>query len=272
MVNHFLYTLQLADNALVIGHRLGEWCGHGPVLEQDIAITNMSLDHIGQARSLYQHAANLFNKLSDSDKESLFSSVAISEKVNNKTDLQEDDLPYLRDVWDYRNVLLTEQPNGHWGNTIARAFFYDIFYQLYYTELQKSKDEQLAAIAEKSLKEVAYHVRWSSEWVIRLGDGTEESKEKMQAAINDMWSYTGELFEMSDAEKAMAEDGTAVDTSTIKAAWQKQIGEILKEATLTLPEDNWMHSGGKDAKHSEHLGYILAELQYVQRAYPNMEW
>ncbi len=272
MVDHLYYTLQLADNALVIGHRLGEWCGHGPVLEQDIAITNMALDHIGQARSLYQHAAKLFNELPQDEKANQFQSVALSLKISNGDALEEDDLPYLRDVWDYRNVLLTEQPNGHWGNTIARSFFYDIFQQLYYTELQKSSDEQLAAIAEKSLKEVAYHVRWSSEWVIRLGDGTAESKKKIQTAINDIWSYTGELFNVSEAEQAMIDKGIAVDTASIKDKWLQRVNEILNEATLTLPEDNWMHEGGKNTQHSEHLGYILAELQYVQRAYPNMEW
>lgn len=272
MVNHLLYTLQLADNALIIGHRLGEWCGHGPILEQDIAITNMSLDHIGQARSLYQHAAKIFNELPEAEKKDIFSSIALSEKINKGVAFEEDDLPYLRDAWDYRNVLLTEQPNGHWGNTVARSFFYDTFQLLFYKELQKSKDEQLAAIAEKSLKEVEYHVRWSSEWMIRLGDGTNESKEKIQAAINDIWSYTGELFEVSTAEKDMIEKGIAVDTANIKHAWTDHIKEVLEEATLSLPEDDWMQSGGKNAIHSEHLGYILAELQYVQRAYPNMQW
>lgn len=272
MLDHLFYTLQLADNALILGHRLGEWCGHGPVLEQDIALTNISLDHIGQARSLYQHAAHLANEIPQDERAKIFQSVTLNNKINNGELLQEDDLPYLRDVWDYRNVLLTEQPNGDWAYTVARSFFYDVFYFLYYTKLKESKDTQLAAIAEKSLKEVAYHQRWSSEWMIRLGDGTAESKQRIQNAVNDYWQYTGELFNMSDAEKAMLEKGIGVDAPALKADWDAKVDAIFKEATLTVPEDDWMQKGGKQCRHSEHLGFILAELQYIQRAYPGMEW
>lgn len=272
MSDKLFYTLQLADNALILGHRLSEWCGHGPVLEQDIAITNMSLDHLGQARSLYQHAADIFNALPEDEKAKLFLSVQINEKVSKGVAADEDTFPYLRDSWDYRNVLLVEQPNGNWADTIARSFFYDLFQFHYYTSLRQSSDKQLAAIAEKSLKEVIYHRRWSSEWVIRLGDGTDESHEKMQLAINDLWLYIGEMFEMSPAEKVMLQDGAGVDTRTFKDVWLQDVNTILQEATLTIPEETWSHSGGKNTRHSEHLGYILAELQYVQRAYPDMQW
>lgn len=272
MSNHVKYVLQLADNALIYGHRLAEWCGHGPVLEQDIALTNIGLDYIGQCRSFYQHAAALINELDTAEKQDLFLSVQLQDKVKNGEQLDEDDLAYLRDGWDYRNIILLEQPIGNWATTIARAFFFDIFQHLYYTELQKSKDVQLAAIAEKSLKEITYHKRWSIEWLIRLGDGTEESHNKMQEAINDMWPYTGEMFNMSESEQATADNGIAVDAAGLKDAWHKEVSEYIEQATLSLPENDWMHSGGKDGKHSEHLGYILTELQFVQRAYPGMKW
>ena len=272
MKNHILYTLQLADNALIYGHRLGEWCGHGPVLEQDIALTNISLDYIGQSRSFYQHAANLFNELPEAEKLELFQSVALEEKIKKAEKLDEYDFAYLRDGWDYRNIMLTEQPNGDWAVTVARAFFFDVFQALYYTQLLKSKDLQLAAIAEKSLKEVSYHKRWSAEWVIRLGDGTEESHAKMQEAIDNLWSFTGEMFTMTDEEKAMADTGIAMDTTLLRSKWMEEVTAIMDEATLKMPENNWMHDGGKNGRHSEHLGYILAELQFMQRAYPGMEW
>ena len=272
MKNRILNTLQLADNALIYGHRLGEWCGHGPILEQDIALTNISLDYIGQARSLYQHAANMFNTLPEGEKLAFFSSVPLEEKIKKGEQLDEDDLAYLRDGWDFRNALLTEQPNGDWAMTIARAFFFDTFQHIYYTSLLKSKDPQLAAIAEKSLKEVTYHKRWSAEWVIRLGDGTAESKAKIQDAINHLWSYTGELFANSSAENALLPEGISVDTALLQQQWQDAVAAILEEATLTQPESNWMHKGGKEGKHTEHLGYILTELQFMQRAYPGMEW
>ena len=175
MKNKLFYVLQLADNALILAQRLGEWCGHGPVLEQDIALTNISLDHIGQARSLYQYAADIFNGLSAEDKAGSFMSIALNQKVKLGEMLQEDDLAFLRDAWDYRNFLLVEQPNNDWAYTVARNFYFDAFNYFYYAELCKSTDATLAAIAEKSLKEIAYHLKWSCEWVIRLGDGTEEN-------------------------------------------------------------------------------------------------
>ena len=270
--DQLLYTLQIADNALILGHRISEWCGHGPILEQDIAITNTALDHLGQARSLYQYAANLFNALPAEEKNNLFSSPVLQQNVAVGNAIDEDDLAYLRDGWDFRNTLLVEQPNKDWAYTIARSFFYDSFSYYFYTELQKSKDETLAAIAEKSLKEVTYHIRWSSEWVIRLGDGTEESHQRMQEAINERWAYTGELLTMSAVDIAMQQQGIGVDLEAIRHLWQARVNTVIAEAGLTLPTTKWMQEGGKDGRHTEHLGYILAELQFMQRAYPNMEW
>lgn len=266
------YTLQLADNALIIGHRISEWCGHGPVLEQDIAITNTALDHLGQARSFYQRAAEIFNSLPADEKNNVFVSPALQSKIAAGESIDEDDLAYLRDGWDYRNLLLVEQPNKDWAYTIIRSLFYDTFNFLLYTELQNSKDETIAAIAEKSLKEVTYHLRWSSEWTIRLGDGTEESHDRMQQALNNRWAYTGEMFMMSAADKAMAASGIGTNQEALKDAWMQRVDAVLAEATLTKPADKWMQEGGKDGRHSEHLGYILPELQYMQRAYPNMKW
>lgn len=249
MNNLLNYTIHLADNAHILGHRLGEWCGHGPILEQDIALTNISLDLIGQARSLYQYVAEVEGK--------------------GRT---EDDIAYLRDAWDFRNVLLVEQPNGDFGKTIVRQFLFDVYNYLFYKELQKSKDKQLAAIAEKSLKEVTYHLRFSSEWVIRLGDGTKVSHQKVQTALNDLWMYTGELMEMNDFEKEMVKAGIGVDLENLKPLWHQKVEEILNTATLTKPQNNWMQSGGKTGKHSEYLGYILAEMQFLQKTYPGQVW
>ena len=257
---------------MILGHRISEWCGHGPVLEQDIAIANTALDHLGQARSLYQYAAEQFNALPQADKKKIFVSAQLQAKVAKGENIDEDDLAYLRDAWDFHNVLLVEQPNKDWAYTVARSFFYDCFNFYFYTALQHSKDEKLAAIAEKSLKEVTYHIRWSSEWVIRLGDGTDESHERMQQAINDRWAYTGELTKMNETDREMLAQGIGVDVTGIHADWQKRVEEVLQEATLTIPGGTWMQEGGKEGRHSEHLGFILAELQFMQRAYPDMEW
>ncbi len=272
MINKLIYTLQLADNALILGHRMSEWCGHGPVLEQDIAITNMALDHLGQARSYYQYAAEQINALSKEDKSKLFSSVAYDEMIEKGQLFDEDDFAYLRDSWDFKNVLLVEQPNNDWGYTVVRSFLFDVYSFYLYTELKNSSDAQLAAIAEKSLKEVTYHLRWSSEWMIRLGDGTEESHERVQTALDDYWTYTGELLQMSDAEKALAADGIIPSADILKDKVQAHIAKVLDEATLTQPDVTWMQEGGKKGQHSEHLGFILTELQYMQRTYPHMEW
>ena len=243
------YTLYLADNALILGQRNSEWCGHGPVLEQDIAITNISLDLIGQARNFYQYAATLIG--------------------NGAT---EDSLAYLRKEREFKNCLLVEQSNGDWAQTILRQFFFSQYQYLLFEQLQNSKDDQLAAIAEKSLKEVTYHLRWSSEWVIRLGDGTEESHNRIVKAIDELWRYTGELFEVAEYEIRATNEGIGVDVSKLKESWMSKVQEIFSEATLLIPPKTFMQTGGKEGKHTEHLGYILTELQYMQRAYPGCEW
>jgi ring-1,2-phenylacetyl-CoA epoxidase subunit PaaC len=250
------YILHLADTSLIIGHRNSEWCGHGPVLEQDIAITNISLDLIGQARNFYQYAATLINESND----------------QTGSHATEDTLAYLRDAHEFKNCLLTELPKGDWAITITRQFFFSAYQFFLYTQLQQSKDEQLAAIAVKSLKEVVYHLRWSSEWVIRLGDGTEESHSRMIKAVDALWGYTGEFFHPTEYESAMAEAGIGVDVKSLKNSWLEKVNEIFAEATLVIPANMDKHSGGKEGKHSSHLTDILKDLQYMQRTYPGMEW
>jgi len=256
------YTLHLADNALILGHRNSEWCGHGPVLEQDIAITNISLDLIGQARNFYQYAAELTNEAKASSPQ--------GEEVGGE--VTEDTLAYLRDARDFKNCLLVEQPNGDWAVTILRQFLFSVYQYLLYQRLQTSNDAQLAAIAEKALKEVTYHIRWSSEWVIRLGDGTEESHKKILKAIDDLWMFTGELFKPALYETEAVEDGFGVDVANLKDGWMQKVKNVFGEATLPVPENVWMQSGGKEGMHTEHLGYILADMQFLQRAYPDCEW
>ena len=256
------YTLHLADNALILGHRNSEWCGHGPVLEQDIAITNISLDLIGQARNFYQYAAELTNEAKASSPQ--------GEEVGGE--VTEDTLAYLRDARDFKNCLLVEQPNGDWAVTILRQFLFSVYQYLLYQILQTSNDGQLAAIAEKALKEVTYHIRWSSEWVIRLGDGTEESHKKILKAIDDLWMFTGELFKPALYETEAVEDGFGVDVANLKDGWMQKVKNVFGEATLPVPENVWMQSGGKEGMHTEHLGYILADMQFLQRAYPDCEW
>ncbi len=272
MSNKLLYTIQLADNAIIIGHRLSEWCGHGPVLEQDIALTNIALDHIGQARSLYQYAAEQFNELPKDEKLNLFASTGIQQLVSEGKELDEDDFPFLRDAWSFRNVLLVEQPNNDWAYTVVRSFLYDAYNYCLYSRMKNSADEKLAAIAEKSLKEVTYHLRWSSEWMIRLGDGTEESHKRVQNALNDYWVYTGELYKFNDVEKSAIGSSLFLNSTSLQNDWEEKVKTVIAEATLTLPENGWMQEGGKDGTHTEHIGFILSELQFMQRAYPNMEW
>ncbi len=272
MRNKLYYVLQLADNALIMGQRLGEWCGHGPIIEQDIALTNTSLDHIGRARSLYQYAADIYNGMSAAEKAGCFLSVALSQKAKAGEAVQEDDMAFLRDAWDYRNFLLVEQPNKDWAYTIARDFYYDAFNYFYFAALSESSDTTLAAIAQKSLKEITYHLKWTSEWVIRLGDGTDESHGRIQEAINYLWPYTGEMFQMNQVQKEMAATSVAPDTAGVKTSWDGRINSILQEATLTVPASTFSHTGGIDGTHTEHLGFILSDLQFMQRAYPGMEW
>jgi len=237
------FILSQADATLILSHRNSEWCGHGPVLEQDIAITNIALDLIGQSRNFYQYAATLIGN----------------------TD--EDKLAGMRPEREFKNLLLVEQPNGDWGQTILRQYLFSQFQYLLFEQLQFHKDEQLAAITAKALKEIKYHLRWSSEWVIRLGDGTEESNLRMKKAVDELWRYTGEMFMPADYEK---EGG--VDFTLLKEAWIKKVQAVFDEATLQVPANTFMQSGGKTGVHTEYMGYILTELQYMQRAYPNCEW
>jgi len=254
------YTLHLADDALVLGHRNSEWCGHGPVLEQDIAITNISLDLIGQARNFYQYGARLTNEST---------SAPFGTAGDEAT---EDTLAYLRDVRQFKNCLLVEQPQGDWAKTILRQFLFSTYQFYLYDQLQNSNDETLAAISEKSLKEVTYHLRWSSEWVIRLGDGTKESHQRMLNAIEELWVYTGELFIATSYELRAMSTQQGVDPTILRPKWQEKVREIFVEANLPWPGERFQQIGGKEGNHGEHLGYILAELQFMQRAYPGCDW
>lgn len=243
------YILELADNCIIAGQRLGELCGHGPSLETDIACTNISLDLFGQTRSYFQYAAEL--------------------KGDDKT---EDDIAFLRIEREYKNVLLVEQPNRDFAYTIARQYLFDVYHLLLLEKLQFSQDITLSAIAKKSIKEVSYHVRFTGDWIKRLGDGTEVSHEKMQEAIDGLWTYTNELFEVTEDAKTMTEDGIGVDVSLLKDVYYEKVSALLKEATLTVPESKYFQKGGKSGIHTEHMGYLLADMQYMQRAYPNMKW
>lgn len=248
--NKLDYLLHLADNTLILAHRNSEWCGHGPILEQDIAITNITLDLIGQARNFYQYAASI---------------------AGNHT--TEDSLAHLRKEHQYLNCLICEQPNGDWATAILRQFFFSVYQFLLYERMQQSSDEQMAAIATKAIKEVVYHLRWSSEWVIRLGDGTAESHQRMLQAIEELWMFTGEMFSTAVYEGKAYLNGYGVDASSLKNDWLSKIEEIFHEATLPVPPaDAPMQRGGKQGRHSEHLGYILSELQYMQRTFPGCEW
>jgi ring-1,2-phenylacetyl-CoA epoxidase subunit PaaC len=244
-----LYLLRRADDALILGHRLSEWCGHAPMLEEDMALSNIALDLLGQARELYSYAAKVEGRGNDEDK-----------------------FAYLRDVRQYRNLLLVEQPNGDFGRTIVRQFFYSAFADLYWRAMMKSADATLAAIAARSEKESAYHLRHCSEWIVRLGDGTEESHRRTQAAIDDLWAFTGEMFLLDDAERALIDAGVAIDPASLKAQWLKTISTVIGEATLALPGGDWMQRGGRDGRHSEHLGHLLSELQSMQRTFPGATW
>ena len=247
---HSQFILSLADNVLILGQRLGEWCGHGPVLEQDIAMTNIALDLIGQARMYYQYVADL----------------------HASEGRQEDDYPYFRDSWDFLNNQLVEQPNGHWGHTILRQFLFDSWHFYFLKQLQQSSDERLAEIASKSIKEVAYHLRFSSEWVIRLGDGTDESHQKMEEAMDDLWRFAEDVWDQPDYETAMISSGIAPNPELYRHEVENKRVEILERAGLSVPSSTVMMKGGKRGQHTEHLGYILTELQYVQRTYPGLTW
>ena len=244
-----LYALRRADDALILGHRLSEWCGQAPALEEDMAFANMGLDLLGQARELYSYAAKVEGQGNDEDK-----------------------FAYLRDIRQYRNLLLLEQPNGDFAHTMVRQFFYAGCADLYWRAMMKSSDATLAAIAAKSEKESAYHLRHSSEWIVRLGDGTEESHRRAQTAIDDLWAFTGEMFHIDESERALIDSGIAVDPVTQRPQWLKTVSDIVSEATLVLPRSDWMQQGGRSGRHSEHLGHLLSELQSMPRTFPGVTW
>lgn len=249
------YSLHLADCNLILAQRNGEWCAHGPILEQDIAITNITLDIIGQARNFYQYAALLLNE------------------SGKQPEVTEDSLAYLRTEREFKNLLITELPIGDWAQTVLRQFFYS-YYQLgLYEQLQNSADSQIAAIAAKSIKETKYHVKWSTDWVLRMGDGTEESRHRMLKALELLWQYTGEMF-----VPAAYENNMGIDFNLLKTVWEQQVLEVLSTATLLNDHHAaqlngvFMQSGGKNGVHIEQMGFILSELQYLQRTYPGANW
>lgn len=266
----FEYTLHLADNALIAAQRNAEWTGHGPVLEQDIAITNISLDLLGQARNFYQYAAAQYNNFSEAEKRSVDALLPRSWKSFDR-ELTEDDLAFLRDEHQYRNILLNELLKGDWAQTVLRQFLFSAFQFYQYEVLKKGPDAQIAAIAEKAVKEVAYHLRWSSEWVIRLGDGTNESNQRINQALETLWPFTGELFHATSFEQLVF-DNFELDMDVLKSLWQQTLSPVFAEATLAMPTAAGFQRGGKDGRHTEHMGYLLAEMQYLQRAYPNAVW
>lgn len=246
---HIKYILRLADDSFIYGHRISELCSNGPFLEEDIAMTNISLDLLGQATALYKHAASLEGK--------------------GRT---EDDMVYRRTERNFYCHLITELPNGDFGFTMTRMFLISVYNLHLFEKLSKSKDEILAGIAAKSVKEVKYHLRHTSNWMLRLGDGTEESHARMQKALNDIWMFTGELFMTDEIDEAAIKSGIGTDVKSFKSDWDKKVKEILDEATLTKPADGFSQSGGRKGIHTEYLGYLLTDIQYLQRTYPDAKW
>ena len=245
----FPYLLRFADNGLILSQRLGEWCGHGPVLEEDIALTNVALDLLGHARMWYGYAA---------------------EVEGNRRG--EDDLAFFRDAGDFHNLLLLEQPNGDFAVTMARQFYFDVWHVELLRALSGSADMRIRGIAEKAWKEAMYHLERSVDWVIRLGDGTVESHQRMQIAADSLWMYTGEMFEMDDVDNQMLAQGVGVDLAALRGPWRDRVSSVFAAATLTFPAATWMQTGGKSGRHTEKLGYILAEMQHLQRMYPGCTW
>jgi len=253
----FEYLLRLADSDLILAQRLGEWVGHGPVLEEELASTNVGLDLLGQARLWFAYAGEV-------------------EAHATGRGRSEDELAFLRDGGEFRNILLVEQPNGSYADTMARQLYFDVWHELALAGLSHSADERIAGIAAKAHKEARYHVERSAGWVISLGDGTEESHRRMQCAIDDLWMYTGEMFAADAIERDLSRAGVVVDSASLEAPWRARIGQVLGEATLAVPSSTWMQGvrspGGKLGRHTEHLGHLLAEMQSVQRAYPGAQW
>ena len=242
------YILRIADTSLILGQRLSEWCSNGPTLEEDIALSNISLDLFGQANGLLEYVSKL-NGVKSAD-----------------------EIAFKRNERQFYNLQICEQENGHFGDTIIRQFLCDSYFKLFYLSLADSKDETLSALAYKSLKEVEYHLRHSSNWVLRLGDGTKESNDKIQQSLNQIWKYTGEFFEMDELYNKMLEKNIGVDNNNLKSKWDIIINKTLNQAKLSRPEDGYMMSGSKKGLHTEFLGKLLAQMQYLPRAYPNAKW
>jgi ring-1,2-phenylacetyl-CoA epoxidase subunit PaaC len=245
----FNFLLRLGDDRLILGHRLSEWCGHGPILEEDIAMSNIALDLVGQA--------NLFLELAGT----------VEGQGRNA-----DALAYFREAVEFRNALIMELPRGDFAMTIARQFLVSVFEVLHLERLQHSTHPDVAGIAAKAFKETRYHARHSADWMLKLGDGTAESHQRLQTAVNELWRFTGELFETDDLEQALVRDGAAVDRASLRESWRVEVARILQAATLTMPDDGFMQRGGRDGRHTEHLGHLLAEMQIVARSFPGAEW
>lgn len=243
------YCLRLGDNNLILGQRLAEWCSKGPILEEDLAMTNISLDLFGQAENIFDYAAELEGKGRSAD-----------------------DIAYHRDERGYFNNLLVEQPNGDFAFTMVRQFLFSVFEKHLYESLCSSKDEKLSGLAAKAHKEVKYHLRHSSEWVIRFGKGTEESHQRTQYALNELWRFTEDLFLMNEIDKKLIQEGISANLDDIYPKWKNTVDEIIRETELKVPENTFMITGGINGTHSEHLGHILCEMQYLQRAYPQAKW
>ncbi|MDH3589626.1 MAG: phenylacetate-CoA oxygenase subunit PaaC [Gammaproteobacteria bacterium] len=245
----FEYLLRLGDNALVLGQQLSKWVGHGPELEEEMAMANFALDYVGQARMFFSYAAEIEGR-----------------------GRSEDDIAFLRDCGEFRNFLLIEQRNGDFAQTIARQFLFESFYQFQLDGLSRSTDKRIAEIAARVIKEINYHLRHMRQWVLRLGDGTEESHRRLQHAFDYLWRYTGELFEADDIDVWAVQHGVGPNPEELLGRWKDYLENTLKEATLNRPEDGWMDSGGRNGHHTEHLGYLLADMQFLQRAYPGANW
>jgi ring-1,2-phenylacetyl-CoA epoxidase subunit PaaC len=243
------YLLRLADDRLILGHRLSEWCGHGPILEEDIAMANIALDLIGQANLLLDLAGREEGKGRSADA-----------------------LAYFREAVEFRNALIMELPRGDFAFTVMRQFLVSVHSAMLLEHLQRSTHAELAGITAKAFKEARYHARHSADWVLKLGDGTDESHRRAQDALDELWRYTGELFEVPDDERPLIDAGIAVDVSTLREAWREQVGMIIGAATLEVPADVFMQRGGRTGRHTEHLGHLLAEMQIVARSFPGAEW
>lgn len=249
MSDLFQYLLRLGDDRLVLGHRLSEWCGHGPILEEDIAIANIALDLLGQANLLLELAGRIEGQGRDQDA-----------------------LAYFREAIDFRNALITELPKGDFAFTIVRQFLVSVHSALLMEQLQRSSHQDLAGIAAKAFKEARYHARHTADWMLKLGDGTEESHARAQHAIDEIWRFTGELFESDAVEQRLVEQGIAVDTAALREPWKAQVSRVIGEATLRMPDDGFMQRGGRVGRHTEHLGHLLAEMQIVARSFPGAQW